>query len=145
MTTNPDSLVQQLRRNAVALISLVVAVSSLGYNTWRNERTEHNRNQRTAAFEVLLKLGELQQVVFHNRYDMDADKGSPRTGWAYVLTVRDLAAVMQAPMPAMADELAATWSADWQDLGTQQAAADRIINGIDKARETTLQVLQSLD
>ena len=42
----------QLRNNAVALISLAVALSSLAYNTWRNERTEHNRNVRTATFEV---------------------------------------------------------------------------------------------
>ena len=44
---------EQLRSNAVALISLTVALSSLGYNTWRNERTEHNRNIRAAAFEIL--------------------------------------------------------------------------------------------
>ncbi|MDB6105600.1 MAG: hypothetical protein JWO52_5599, partial [Gammaproteobacteria bacterium] len=35
---------EQLRNNAVALTSLFIALSSLGYNTWRNERTEHNRN-----------------------------------------------------------------------------------------------------
>jgi len=34
---------EQVRRNSVALISLVVAVTSLSYNTWRNEATEHNR------------------------------------------------------------------------------------------------------
>lgn len=48
---------QQLRNNAVALISLAVAIGSLGYNTWRNERTEHNRNVRTAAFELLMRAG----------------------------------------------------------------------------------------
>jgi len=32
-----SSLKEQIRRNSVALISLAVAVSSLGYNTWRNE------------------------------------------------------------------------------------------------------------
>jgi len=144
MTTD-YSLLGQVRRNAVALISLVVALSSLGYNTWRNEQTEYNRNQRQAAFEVLLKLGELQRVVFHAHYDRDADKGNPRTGWAYVLTVRDLASVLKAPMPVMADELVAAWSADWQGLGSDQDSADRVIAGIDRAREQTLQVLQSLD
>ncbi len=52
------SLRQQLRDNAVALISLVVALGSLAYNTWRNERTEHNRNVRTAAFELLTRVAE---------------------------------------------------------------------------------------
>ena len=64
-----NSILEQLRRNTVALISLVVAISSLSYNTWRNEATEENRNLRVAAFEILLKLGELQQVVFHSHYD----------------------------------------------------------------------------
>ncbi len=145
MTADNNSVFEQLRRNAVALISLVVALSSLGYNTWRNEQTEANRNQRQAAFEVLLKLGELQQVVFHSHYDMDADKGNPRTGWAYILTVRDLSQVMGAPMSGMADELVATWSAHWQELGSDQSGADSIMTGIDQARETTLQVLKSLD
>ena len=83
---------QQIRSNAVALISLAVALSSLGYNTWRNERTEHNRNIRTATFEILTKLAELERVVFLAQYDHDAASGSPRTGWTYVLVIRDLSA-----------------------------------------------------
>jgi hypothetical protein len=50
---------EQLRRHSVALISLVVAVSSLAYNTWRNERTEANRKIRVAGLELLLQLGHL--------------------------------------------------------------------------------------
>jgi hypothetical protein len=65
MTNANLDFFDQIRRNAVALISLIIAVSSLSYNTWRNEKTEDNRNQRHAAFEVLLKLNELQQVIFH--------------------------------------------------------------------------------
>lgn len=145
MTADSNSIASQLRRNAVALISLAVAISSLGYNTWRNEQTEANRNQRQAAFEILLKPGELQRVVFHSHYDRDAEQGSPRTGWAYVLTVRDLSQVSGPPLAGMADELVATWSAHWQDPGSDQAGADAVIAGIDRARETTLQVLRSLD
>jgi hypothetical protein len=48
-------------------------------------------------------------------------------------------------MPAMANELISTWSADWEGLGSDQDSADRVIAGIDKARAQTLQVLQSLD
>ncbi|MBF8293263.1 MAG: hypothetical protein HW392_2090 [Steroidobacteraceae bacterium] len=40
---------EQLRNNLVALISLVIALSALGYNTWRNELTERNRNIRAAG------------------------------------------------------------------------------------------------
>src|SRR5207253_10816482 len=72
---------RQLRDNAVALISLVVALGSLGYNTWRNERTEHNRNVRAAAFELLMRLADLKRVVFLAQYDRDQAGGNPRTGW----------------------------------------------------------------
>ena len=79
---------QQLRQHSVALISLVIAVSSLSYNTWRNEQTEANRNVRTAGIAMLLTLGELGQTVLFRHYDMDAVRGNPRAGWAYVLTIK---------------------------------------------------------
>ena len=89
------SIKEQLRRNTVALISLTVAITSLGYNTWRNEHSEFNRNQRQASFEVLLKIGELEELVFHSVYDPGfANAGNARTGWALVLTIRDLSHVI---------------------------------------------------
>jgi hypothetical protein len=146
MSYSEHSFLQQVRRNAVALISLVVAVSSLGYNTWRNELTEANRNQRMAAFEILLKLGELQQVVFHSHYDRDtAGKGNPRTGWAYVLTVSDLANVLEPPMPEVTGELQTVWGEHWSNLGEEQGSADAILADIDTVREETLRQLRMLD
>jgi hypothetical protein len=45
---------KQIQNNAVALISLFIAVGSLGYNTWRNETTEEQRNVRViCAFAAL--------------------------------------------------------------------------------------------
>ena len=90
MRASMSTLRQQLRNNAVALISLVVALGSLSYNTWRNERTEYNRNVRTATFELLVKLSELERVVYLAQYDRDRSGGNPRTGWTYVLVIRDL-------------------------------------------------------
>ena len=146
MSGERNSVVEQLRRNTVALISIVIAVSSLSYNTWRNEKTEENRNQRFAAFEVFLKLGELQQVVFHSHYDKDrSDKGNPRTGWSYVLTVRDLSRIMQPPLAVTADELLAIWSENWEGLGEKQKNVDLIMDGIDKVRSETLILLESLE
>lgn len=145
MRNAPNSIVEQLRRNTVALISLVVAVGSLSYNTWRNEKTEDNRNQRFAAFEILLKLEELQAVVFYSHYDKDRlEKGNPRTGWAYVLTVRDLSRVLRPPVPEAADKLLAVWGENWEKLGNEQAGADAITAGIDGTRDATLQLIHSL-
>ena len=146
MSDTDPGILQQVRRNAVALISLVVALSSLGYNTWRNELTEANRNQRQSAFEILLKLGELQQVVFHSHYDRDTvDKGNPRTGWAYVLTVNDLSHVLVPPMPDKAERLQTVWSEHWSRLGGEQDSADAILAEIDEVREETLRQLHGLD
>lgn len=43
------SFKDQVRSNIVAIISLLLAILGLSYNTWRNEITEHNRNVRQAG------------------------------------------------------------------------------------------------
>jgi hypothetical protein len=139
------TLRRQLRDNAVALISLVVALGSLGYNTWRNEHTEHNRNTRTATFELLSKLAELERVVFLAQYDHDAAGGNPRTGWTYVLVIRDLAAVVPGPVQAQAAQLQSAWAANWEGLGkSDEGAAERIDDSIGKLREASLSTLKAL-
>ena len=140
------SFSEQIHRNSVALISLFVAVSSLSYNTWRNELSEYNRNQRVSSFEVLLKLGDLQELVFHNHYDRDAEvRGNPRTGWALVLTIRDLSTVLESPVPESSKEIVAIWGGNWSRLGDSQDSADAIISGIEKVRADTLVLLGDLD
>ena len=51
------SLRGQLKNNLIAIVSLSIAVSSLFYAVWRNDRSEVNRNIRAAAFEVLGNVG----------------------------------------------------------------------------------------
>ena len=136
---------EQLRNNAVALLSLAIALSSLSYNTWRNERTERNRNVRTASFEILTKLAELERVVYLAQYDRDAQGGNPRTGWTYVLVIRDLSAVIPAPGPAGATELLQVWRDHWEGLGrSDEVAVTSIDAAIGKLRESTLLTLRSL-
>jgi hypothetical protein len=141
----PNRFLEQLRRNSVALISLVVAVSSLSYNTWRNEATEDNRNLRFAAFEILLKLGELQQVVFHVHYDKDFDKGNPRIGWAYVLTINDLAQVLPDPLQKSTAELQHAWGENWEYLADSTVSLNVIMQVLDATRNQTLILLRSLE
>jgi len=139
------SIIEQIRSNLVAIISLVVAVSSLSYNTWRNELTEENRNVRHAGFEVLLKLGELQQVVFFSHYDMDSVRGSPRAGWAYVLVVSDLSQAMPAAVTDNATSLREVWEKQWSGLGQRDSSAERISAAIDALRMSVLDELRMLD
>lgn len=140
------SIWEQVRRNAVALISLAVALSALSYNTWRNEKSETNRNHRQAAFEILSKLNQLQQVVFHRRYDQDeTDKGNPRLGWTIVLTIVDLSDLLEPPMPEKAQMLRATWGSNWEDLGEEQLSVDTVLGSVDMMRGETLHLLRSLE
>ena len=136
---------EQLRSNAVALISLVVALSSLTYNTWRNERTEHNRNIRAAAFEILTKVAEFERVVFLAQYDHDTGGGSPRIGWTCVLAIRDLSQVVPDQVPSQAASLQKVWGENWEGLGKEdEGAVGRIDDAIVKLREATLDTLRSL-
>lgn len=136
---------EQLRNNAVALTSLLIALASLGYNTWRNERTEHNRNIRAAAFEILTKLAEFERVVFLAHYDRDQTNGNLRTGWTYVIVINDLAQVMPGNMQPRAAALRDTWRDNWERLGN---GGDATVGGIDHdisaLREATLETLRSL-
>jgi hypothetical protein len=139
------TFLEQVRRNSVALISLVVAVTSLSYNTWRNEATEENRNLRFAAFEILLKLGELQQVVFHVHYDKDLDKGNPRIGWAHALTINDLAQILPEPTQDSARGLLQVWGENWEELPDSKESLNRIMQALDATRDQTLILLHSLE
>ncbi|MDJ0917940.1 MAG: hypothetical protein QNJ05_09260 [Woeseiaceae bacterium] len=135
----------QLQRNAVAIISLFIAVSGLFYNTWRNELTEENQNQRTGCFEVLLKLGELQQLVYHLHYDMDDQRsGNQRTGWALVQTISDISVIIEAPVGEAAVNLKQVWGEHEQGLGESKASVDAINEAIETLRSATQDVLTEL-
>lgn len=139
-------IIEQVRRNLVAIISLIVAVTSLGYNTWRNEASESNRNQRLLSIEVLRNLGQLQQVVYHRHWGMDAeDEGNPLTGWAIVLTIDDLASILEAPVPESAIALRDAWQKSSSQLGESDAAEKQIITAIDAVRSDVHTLLSELD
>lgn len=136
---------QQLHQNMVALISLAVALTGLTYNTWRNEKTEENRNLRASGFEIVLTLGELQQIVFFSHYDRDAERGSPRAGWTRVILLDDLSELMPAEVKIEIDELRATWAKNWGGLGSESDAEEQISSAIDSVRRETLNALAALE
>ena len=135
---------QQVRSNAVALISLAVALTALGYNTWRNERTEHNRNIRVAAFEVLTQLGELQVVVNSAFYGKGSDRMDPMTGWGRVALITDLSQLLPAPAPQRAKELHRVWQANWESLTDSEDSVEHVTTEIDQSRESIREILRQL-
>ena len=130
----------------VALISLAVAVTGLGYNTWRNEVSEHNRNQRLVSIELLLMLGDLQQLTLDNHYGTDANRAATsRKAWAKILSIRDLAQISEGTVPDSAMALYNIWSSDYDELGESTGAKDRIVSALDEVRSDAHDVLKSLD
>lgn len=143
---NKSNLKDQVRRNLVALISLVVAITSLSYNSWRNESSEDNRTQRLVAIEILLKLGDLQQLVWHHYWDKDYDdKGNLRTGWTLVLVMKDISQILDDPLPSSTTELLRVWEQHSDDLDSSRESEQEIIAAIDSVRSDTLALLQHLD
>ena len=135
---------RQLRNNLVAITSLVVALSALGYNTWRNERTERNRNVRVAGIELLQEIGSLQQIIFYAHYAEGDARGDPRMGWADVLTIDDLATLMPPGVAREAADLRVTWEENADSLVDDEDAFRRIDGAIEELRQATLASLRSL-
>ena len=140
------SIKEQLRRNTVALISLAVAVTSLGYNTWRNEASEHNRNQRLVTIQLLLMLGDLQQLTLDKQYGDNIDGDAVlREAWAKVLSIRDLAQIAEGDVPKSAMQLFDIWSDEYNNLGESKDSAQSVLAALEDVRRDTHNVLRSLD
>jgi len=141
-----NSIREQFRRNAVALISLAVAITGLSYNTWRNEASEDNRTQRLVSLEVLMRLGDLQQLVWHHHYDKDTDdKGNLRTGWTLVLVIKDISQILGERLPGSTEALWRTWDEHSDELENSRVAEAAIIDAINVVRADALVLLRELD
>jgi hypothetical protein len=148
---------EQFRRNTVALVSLLIAVSSLAYTGWRNETSEHQRSVRQAGFRVLEELGELQQVVLYRAYFAPPEQGDAETGrlrvsgYGSVLLIRDLMNILPDPGPAQAVKLETLWNQQVDNLSTGAntrtavAASDVLSEGIDEARAVVVDLITMLD
>ncbi len=140
------NLSNQIRRNALALISLFVAFSALAYNTWRNEATEENRNIRKAGFELIVHVGALQRISYLAHFEKDDYRGSPRLGWTEVLLIRDLSKLLPQGVQDKAEALMSAWEKNWQTLGDNDQYAVASIDGaLNKLRIEVLDVIRALD
>ncbi len=139
-----NSVGAQIHRNLVALISLVIAISSFGYNSWRNEQTEANRNIRDGGFYLLRELGALQLIVDRGHYRRDQDAGDPINGWNRVILIQDMAMLMPESVQQESQMLFEVWGSDWQAIGADAAGVGRITDQVDATREAVRQELASL-
>ena len=77
MKLNRAKIISQIKANIVAIASIIVALTGMGYNTWRNEKTEINHNVRAAAFETLKNLGEAQTIIEYAHFKKDRTLRTP--------------------------------------------------------------------
>jgi hypothetical protein len=140
---NP-TIAQQFKRNFVAILSLAVAVLALSYTTWRNERSEQNRNIRVASFEILKTLGELQLIVDYAHFRKNERLGDPTLGWGKALLIKDLAQLVPTPAPDDAERLLNTWRDHWEKIETDNESVQRISEDIYQARRDIVDILHHL-
>lgn len=156
-----SKLSDHLKRNSVALISLFIAIFALAYNTWRNERSESQRNVRQAAFRVIENLGEMQEVIDARYYYLPFDEGKDSEpelrlqGYGNLAMSHDLMNLMPPPVPAVGDHLYTTWLEHFETLTdldgngqhTEEAqrAEETIRKALASSREAVMETLRKLD
>jgi hypothetical protein len=143
-TVGQPAVWRQVRANIVAIISVLVALGGLTYSTWRNERTEANRNTRIAAFEVLKTLGDLQLMVDYTYSRKDPARGDSAMGWRRVQCIKDLAQIVPSRGPEDAENLLQAWRTNVETLATDSQSAAKISNEIYTTRQDMVAIIQGL-
>ena len=129
-------IIDQIRNNAVAIISLVVALFSLGYNTWRNEESEANRNIRDAGFFMMKELSQLQEIVLYARFERDHDRANLKTAWSHVLAIEDISYAMPQDVQQSAEILANVWSEHSGNIASEHEGSYQAIDqAIDEVKQ----------
>ena len=96
---------------------------------------------RMAAFELLSTLSELKALVYLRHYDRDTERGNPRIGWTYLVTLCEL---LPGPMPEKKLRLKQVWSESREGIRSLQSDVDRIDAAIDELRGSPLQLIRAI-
>ena len=87
--------------------------------------------------------------VLYRNYEVDDElRGNNKTGWALVLTIKDLSQVLDAPASASATRLWEVWGEHFSDLGQEDDDVDsykEILNALEAVRADVHALLRSLD
>lgn len=135
---------RSLKSNSVALISLVIALSSFFYGAYRQERTERNMNVRQASFEMLKQLGELQLIVNRGYFEKNSETGNPMLGWGYIAFISDLSVLLPSDVKNSTDHLIAVWKQEWKHYKDSEESADKISQASDEVRLSVRRELTNL-
>jgi len=134
----------QIRANMLSIISLVVALTALSYNTYRNELTEENRNIRNAGFELLVELNKLQLLIDFAHYDNNPQSGNPIKGWGHVLYIHDLSILVSVGVESKSLQLKESWRLSWEELGKDESSNVVLTRDIKELRSQVLDKIKTL-
>jgi hypothetical protein len=145
-TSPPQRIVRDWSGRVMAIISLVVALTSLGYNTWRNESTESHRNIRQACFIILEESAALQQIVEVRFYGGDRSKSTWIAAWGKASLIRDLGMLAPPRTGQEAQNVFHVWSKRSHGIDARDPLAeDEMSDAIERLRRQTLDDLRELD
>jgi len=143
--SSPETPTQRSRDwsgRVIALVSLVVALSGLGYNTWRNETTKAHRNARQASFALLDQLGQLQQIVDNRYYAGERTEMTRIAAWSKAALIRDMGTLVSPATQERAQVAFDAWSSNADGIDAHDAAAEKAV--ADSLRQLRGQVLADL-
>lgn len=139
-----NQIMNQVRINLLSIISVIIAIIALSYNTWRDELTERNRTYRAAGFEVLKNLGELQLLANTVFYQPDNKMVDIMMGWGHIALISDISRLLPKPVPETVDNLVETWKTSWSDIQKNETSQDQLTEQIDKSRDAVSKSLAEL-
>jgi hypothetical protein len=128
----------------MSVFSVLFALLGFSYNAWRMEVSEENNNVRTAAFEVLTHLGELEHIILSAHYDNDIIEGNPRKGWVKVGLVVDLSALISPNVADKAVIIKTVWADSWHLLDTEESVVKALVSKIDDTRMAIKMILKDM-
>jgi hypothetical protein len=139
------SIRHQLNKNLLAIISLVIAVAALSYNSWRNEQSEENRNHRAAGFELMREAAQLQLIVDTATYSLNVSDKDAIKGWVSVNLILSLSQLMTPKIENQALTLKSIWSKNWSVLYEDENANQQITKINTQLVNSVREHLQSLN
>ncbi|PHS20052.1 MAG: hypothetical protein COA86_01840 [Kangiella sp.] len=121
MNSASISMGKQFKNNILAILSLTIAISALGYNSWRNEQSEQNRNIRQAGFEIIKETAKLQHFLDNATFITTKDQSNtPIEGWVRIRLIQSLSMFMNEAVQIKANFLLLFWKDNWQNLKLEQ-------------------------
>ncbi|MFU8814776.1 MAG: hypothetical protein ACNA7W_05490 [Pseudomonadales bacterium] len=136
---------EQFNLNWLALLGLLIALFGLGYNTYRNETTESQRNTRQAAFLALEALGELQQLADTRFFGNDTSEINRIAIWGKVIVIRDFTTLVSPAAQQGGRSLFEIWSTQAEAFDAGDRDAERqLADAIRELRSTVMEDIRRL-